>query len=101
MKKMVAAMQNTLIKEKKMNAKLIAIIAFLSTGYLYAEDFVMIKAPCNQKNAQGECIAWGVMNKGCKAPMGGTCKVDFSHGDKRAVCDAVDGGSCNSSIRLQ
>jgi len=79
---------------------LMGCLTLLSLSSISAEDFVMVKAPCLEKNGNGDCMRWGVISRGCKAPAGGRCTVDYTYDGKRAICNAENGASCSQTIKL-
>ena len=80
---------------------LIGCLSLLSLGTIFAEDFVMVKAPCLQKDGNGDCMRWGVISRGCKAPIGGKCTVDYTYEGKRAICNAENGSICSQTMILK
>lgn len=84
----------------KYHTLLIGYLTMVSIGTIAAEDFVMVKAPCYEKDANGQCMKWGVISRGCRAPIGGKCTVDFTLLGKRAICNAENGATCTQIMKF-
>lgn len=74
-------------------------LAFFHPGMPRGETEVQVPVTCTQVS-EGQCLQWGAITRGCKAPAGGSCTATVKEGEKTATCNAKDGGSCNARITL-
>lgn len=77
---------------------MLALSALFSPMHIQAEEDVQVPLSCTEKDAEGTCIKWNGVVRGCKAPPNGECIAVVREFGKLATCSATNGESCNAVI---